>query len=164
MKRMARVWLTVLVALASAGSLLAHHALTNYDTTKAVRVKGTIVRVHLINPHSILYMEEKDADGQTRRWAVEGPSVLQISRRGFAKDFLKAGDIVEVCGYLPREPIIWQIASADANAASLAGRLINAELLVMPDGQEQSWGDYGFHRCFAPGYTDQHSIGVTREE
>ena len=34
---------------------------------------------------------------------------------------------------------------------------ITAELLVMPDGREQSWGDYGFHRCFAPGYKDQHA-------
>jgi hypothetical protein len=51
--------------------------------------------------------------------------------------------------------VIWQIASADPSAASsspvqsTAGRLLNAELLVMPDGPEQSWGDYGVHKCFA---------------
>jgi len=27
----------------------------------------------------------------------------------------------------------------------------------MPDGQERSWGDYGAHKCFAPGHHDQHS-------
>ncbi len=37
-------WLGMLGALVSAGSLLAHHALTNYDTTTAVRVKGVIVQ------------------------------------------------------------------------------------------------------------------------
>ena len=52
---------------------------------------------------------------------------------------------------------MWQIASASPDAVSRAGRLITAELLVMPDGREQSWGDYGFHRCFAHGYKDQHS-------
>lgn len=157
MKRMTTGCLALVLALVSAGSLLAHHALTNYDTTKAVRVKGTIVQFNQINPHSFIFLDEKNAEGQTRRWAVEGPSVLQLKRTGFAKDVLKPGDVVEVCGYAPKEAIVWQIASADGSATSLSGRLINAELLVMPDGKQQSWGDYGVHKCFAPGYADQHS-------
>jgi len=156
MKKMTTGCLAALVTLLSAGSLLAHHSLANYDTTKAVRVKGTIVQFNQMNPHSFIYLEERGADGQTRRWALEGPSVRQLVRSGFTKDVLKTGDVVEVCGYLPKEPIMWQIASADTNSTSLAGRLINAELLVMPDGKQQSWGDYGVHKCFAPGYTDQH--------
>jgi hypothetical protein len=151
------LWLGTLVAIVSAGSLLGHHALTNYDTTKSVRVKGTIVQFHKINPHSILYMEEKIADGQMRRWAIEGPSILQLTRRNFEYEALKSGSVIEVCGYVPKEPILWQIASADGTSISLAGRLINAEVLVMPDGKQQSWGDYGVHKCFAPGYSDQHS-------
>ena len=158
MKKMKKTgWLAVLVTLVSAGSLLAHHALTNYDTTKAVRVKGTIVEFHQINPHSFIYLDQKDTDGQTHRWAVEGPSVLQLRRSGFANDVLKAGEVVEVCGYASRETVIWQIASADTSKTSLSGRLINAEVLIMPDGKQQSWGDYGVHKCFASGYTDQHS-------
>src|SRR5437762_10628621 len=157
MKKMTTGWLAVLVALVSAGSLLAHHSLTNYDTTKAVRVKGTIVQFHQMNPHSFIFLDQKGTDGQTQRWAVEGPSIRQLNRSGFAKDVLKPGDAVEVCGYVPKEAIIWQIASADTNAISTAGRLINAEVLVMPDGRQQNWGDYGVHKCFAPGYRDQHS-------
>ena len=157
MKKMMTGWLAVLVALVSASSLLAHHSLTNYDTTKAVRVKGTIVQFQQINPHSFIFLDQKGTDGQTHRWAVEGPSILQLNRSGFAKDVLKPGDVVEVCGYVPKEAVIWQIASADTGTNSPAGRLINAEVLVMPDGKQQSWGDYGVHKCFAPGYTDQHS-------
>ena len=156
MKTMTTGGLAVMVALVSAGSLLAHHSLANFDTTKAVRVKGTIVQFHQINPHSFIYLEEKSADGQTHRWAVEGPSIRQLIRTGFSKDVLKPGDVVEVCGYLPKEAIMWQIASADTSSTSLAGRLINAEVLVMPDGKQHSWGDYGVHKCFEPGYTDQH--------
>ena len=156
MKKMTTGWLAVLLLLVSAGSLLAHHGLTNFDTTKAVRVKGTIVRFHQINPHSFIFLDQKGEDGQTHRWAVEGPSTLQLNRSGFAKDVLKPGDVVEVCGYVPKEALIWQLASADTTS-SLAGRLINAEVLVMPDGKPQSWGDYGVHKCFAPEYTDLHS-------
>jgi len=137
----------------AAGSSL----LANYDTAKAVRVKGTIVQFHQINPHSFIFLDEKSTDGQTHRWAVEDPSILQLKRTGVAKDVLKPGDVVEICGYVPKEAVTWQIASADTSSQSLAGRLINAELLVMPDGKQQSWGDYGVHKCFASGYTDQHS-------
>jgi len=149
--------LATLIAFVSTGSVRAHHSLANFDTTKAVRVKGTVVAFHRINPHSFIFVEEKIADGTTRRWAVEGPSGLQLNRKNFPKDGLKAGDVVEVCGYVPKEPITWQLANPEPGGISLAGRLINAETMVMPDSHEQSWGDYGAHKCFAPDYNDQHS-------
>jgi hypothetical protein len=115
-----------------------------------------VVQVHLINPHSIVYIEEARADGQIRRWAVEGPSALQLRRQQLVT-VLKPGDAIEVCGYVPKEALMWQVTSGDPQAASLSGRLITAELLVLQDGKERSWGDYGLHHCFAPGYRDQHS-------
>jgi Family of unknown function (DUF6152) len=156
-KKMTATRLAVMVTLVTAGALSAHHSLAAHDTTKAVRVKGTVVQFHPINPHSFVYVEEKGEDGQTHRWAVEGPSVIQLARTGIAKDFLKPGDVIEVCGYAPKESVMWQIVNPDSSKPSLAGRLITAELLVMPDGKQQSWGDYGFHKCFEPGYKDQHS-------
>jgi hypothetical protein len=148
---------TLVLAVASVGSLTAHHSLANHDTATPVRVKGTVVQFQRINPHSFISLEETDASGIRRRWAVEGPAALQLARRGVAPDVLKSGDVIEVCGYVPKERTIRQIASTSPDAVSLAGRLITAELLVMPDGREQRWGDYGFHRCFAPGYKDSHS-------
>jgi hypothetical protein len=150
-------WLAILVAFVATGSVRAHHSLARFDTTQAVRVKGTIVAFHRINPHSFIFLEQQTTDGSTRRWAVEGPSGLQLDRKGFPKDGLKPGDVVEVCGYLPKEATMWQIANPDAGAVSLSGQLINAERIVMPDLHEQSWGDYGAHKCFAPEYRDQHS-------
>jgi Family of unknown function (DUF6152) len=150
MKNRMTAWIAAFLAVASAGSLQAHHSLANFDTTKAVRVKGTVVRFQQINPHSFIFLDEAIADGQTRRWAIEGPSLLQLSRRSLAKDIVKPGDVIEVCGYVPKETTIWQIASADPAAVNIAGRLINAELLVMPDGQEQDWGGYGVRKCYAP--------------
>ena len=145
---------TVLVALLSSASLLAHHSFINHDTTKAVRVKGTVVQVNLISPHSFFYVEEKGTDGQIRRWAVEGPAGVQLQRRGIPTDFLKPGMVIEVCGYVPKEATIWQIASP--SGTSLAGRLITAELLTLPDGREQSWSGYGVNKCFAEGRGGQH--------
>jgi len=146
-----------LLVLVSTGVLLGHHSLGNYDITKAVHVKGTVVQFHAINPHSILYLEEKDAGGAVHRWAVEGPSVQQILRTGSSTNILKPGDVVEVCGYAPKEPIMWQVATPDTGKISLAGRLLNGESIVMPDGKQRSWGDYGVHKCFGPEFNDQHS-------
>lgn len=157
MKTMMTGWLAALVSLVPAGSLVAHHSIASFDTTTAVRVKGTIVEFHQINPHSFIFLDQKGTDGRNHRWAVEGPSILQLKRTGFPKAVLKAGDVVEVCGYVHKENVVWQIASPDPAAKSPAGRLINAEVLVMPDGQEHSWGDYGAHKCFPAGYRDQHS-------
>jgi uncharacterized protein DUF6152 len=157
MKKSFAAWLAALAAFVSSGSLLAHHSLASFDTTKAVRIKGTVFQFQPINPHSYIFLDEKNADGTMRRWAVEGPSLMQLRRKGLANDFVKPGDVVEVCGYVPKETTVWQIASTDPSAVSPAGRLINAELMVMPDGHEQSWGDYGVHKCYAPGYRDQHS-------
>jgi hypothetical protein len=149
-------WLAILVTFVSAGSVTAHHSLANYDTTQPVRVRGTVLAFHRINPHSIVFLEQQPADGPIRRWAIEGPSGVQLNRKGFPQDGLKSGDVVEICGYLPKEPIVWQLANPNAGV-SVSGRLINGETMVMPDGHVESWGDYGVHKCFAPEYTDQHS-------
>jgi len=58
------------------------------------------LRFHEINPHSFIFLEQADADGKVQRWAVEGPSIAQLKRRGFATEVLKPGIVVEVCGYL----------------------------------------------------------------
>ena len=139
------------LTLCSVASASAHHSLAEFDTTTAVRVKGRIVQINYINPHSIIFVEGPDADGVMRRWAAEGPGVFQLTRRGFDRNQLKVGDVVEICGYLPKERTTWQMARPDGGA-SLAGRLIEAENMVFPDGSVRPWGDYHIHKCFPPGY------------
>ncbi len=51
---------------------------------------------------------------------------------------------------------MWQVQKPETDT-SLSGRLLNGELMTMPNGKQESWGDYGIHKCFPAGYTDQHS-------
>jgi hypothetical protein len=148
--------LTVLLALAVPAALPAHHSLAEFDTTTPVRVKGTIVGVHYITPHSFIYVEAPDPDGRYRRWAAEGPGAFVLGRRGFDKNRLNVGDVIDVCGYLLRGSATRQIGNSDHAAKSVAERLIAAEALVLADGSLLSWEDYGFHHCFPPGYRDHH--------
>jgi len=132
-----------LLALASASSLAAHHSLIQFDTTTGVTLKGTVVRFERVNPHSFLYVDVKGKDGEMRLWTIEGPNINQLTRMAFEKDALKAGDVIEACGYLLKE--------------RPAEQFLTGELLILPDGTKQSWLDYGHHKCFGPDYKDMHS-------
>src|SRR5215831_2148696 len=88
-----------ILMLVLAGPLAAHHSLSEFDTTTAVRVKGVIVLFDRVNPHSILFVDEERANGQIQRWAVDGPAARQLSRMGLDKEAFRAGDVVEVWGY-----------------------------------------------------------------
>ena len=87
MQRILAVFLAVLM-LVSTASLAAHHSLANHDTTTPVRVKGTVVQIHRINPHTFIFLEQTDDSGSRQRWAVEGPAGTQLARRGVAADVL----------------------------------------------------------------------------
>src|SRR5262249_40668338 len=130
-KMMAGLTATVFVLMLGS-TLLAHHSLSQFDTTTAVRVKGVIVQFVQVNPHSILFMDQKSADGQIQRWAVEGPSTVQLNRRGFAKEAFKVGDVVEACGYVTKAGVESQrTISAEsvgsATTRSISGRLLTGE-------------------------------------
>lgn len=143
---------TAAVVLASAGSLAAHHSLAQYDTNTAVRVKGTIVRFERVNPHTILFIDERTPDGEIERWAVEGPAPNQLGRRGFGLDFFRPGDVIEACGYVVKEGVSSRrtlpIETVSSTPKSVSGRIMDGELIVMPDGRKYVWSDYGHHRCF----------------
>ena len=149
--------------LASAGALEAHHSLANFDTTTAVRVRGTIVLVRLVNPHSIIFLDQTSKDGRVQRWAIEGPTPGTLRRIGVKE--LKPGDVIEVCGYVTKDGIndVRTIDTAAISATakvrmptSLSGRLLDGELVIMPDGHQQRWSDYGEHKCLGPDYQDNH--------
>src|SRR5215471_14892777 len=136
-KKMAAAIATILM-LALAGPLAAHHSLSEFDTTTAVRVKGVIVLFDRVNPHSILFVDEQSASGHIQRWAVDGPGALQLTRMGIDKEALKAGDVIEVCGYVTRPGVESQrsVSTEPINflgLKSISGRRLTGEVLVSPD-------------------------------
>jgi hypothetical protein len=152
-KMMIAVWATA-VMLVTASSLLAHHALVRFDTTKPVTVRGTVVLFQRVNPHSLLVLDEKQETGQTRRWVIEGPGAFQFERKNIGKDALKAGDTVEVCGYILKPGFESQRTISEMG---IAGLNMDGELLTMPNGNKRTWSDYGVHKCFPAEYTDSHT-------
>jgi hypothetical protein len=52
--------------------------------------------VHLLNPHSWVYIEVMDAKGQPVLWALEATGPGGLQRNGIKREDLKPGDTVKV--------------------------------------------------------------------
>lgn len=76
-------------------STLAHHAHGNYAVT-TVDMEGVVTELHLLAPHSWLYLEVAKADGQKQLWALEAGGRGQLLRNGITPENPKVGEKVKV--------------------------------------------------------------------
>lgn len=74
----------------------AHHSHGNYDTTTWTPFQGTVKEVHLVNPHSWLYLEVKDDKGEVTVWALEATNPPGLQRNGIKREDVKPGDTIKV--------------------------------------------------------------------
>ncbi len=80
--------------------IAAHHSFAaEFDASKAIRITGVISKVEWTNPHSYLYIDVKDDQGNWATWACEGGAPNALSRRGFTRNAIKLGDTVTIDGY-----------------------------------------------------------------
>jgi hypothetical protein len=104
MRKKLAVLLGIAGLLMAAAPMWAHHAFAaEFDAQKPVKLKGTVVKVEFINPHSWIHMDVKDADGKVTRWMVEGGSPNALFRRGVNKDALPQGTEILVDGYQAKD-------------------------------------------------------------
>jgi hypothetical protein len=84
---------------------LAHHAFAaEFDANKPVKfTDATVTKVMLINPHSWIYVDVKQADGTVVNWAIEAGSPNVLLRRGITRNTLKPGDKIIVDGYQAKD-------------------------------------------------------------
>ena len=51
----------------------AHHSFAaEFNQDKPLTLKGVVTKVEFANPHIYVYVDVKDAEGNTKNWAVEG--------------------------------------------------------------------------------------------
>ena len=92
-----------LVAGATGVRVGAHHSFSaEFDADKPVELRGEIIRMEWINPHSWIHIKVKNPDGTVETWMVEGGPPTSLLRRGLTKKSIPVGAEVTVHGYLAR--------------------------------------------------------------
>jgi len=94
--------------------LSAHHSFAaEYDASKPVTLKGKVVKVEWVNPHSWVQVEVTGPDGKVTTWSCETAPPNTLYRQGWRRDSLKEGDMVTIEGYAAKD------ASATMTARSV---------------------------------------------
>ena len=114
--------------LTAVSSAWAHHAFAaEFDVNKPLELRGKVVKMEWINPHTWIHIEVTKKDGTKEVWMVEGGTPNSLLRRGLKRDTLKVGQIVIVDGYQAKDR---------SNRA-------NGRDVTLPDGQKFFLGSSG---------------------
>src|ERR1700694_1985302 len=85
--------LMAICAVVFASPAWAHHSHGAYAET-FMDIQGVVKEVHLVVPHSWIYLEVKDAKGEPQMWALEATGRTGLQRIGVTPDYVKPGDTV----------------------------------------------------------------------
>lgn len=95
--------LSILATLASLSVILpanAHHAFSaEFDAEQPVELKGVVTKLELVNPHSWLYLDVKQADGSVANWGFEFGAPFSLKEKGITKASLPVGSEVSIQGF-----------------------------------------------------------------
>ena len=107
----------------------AHHAFgSEFDANAPVLLKGRIVKIEWVNPHTWIHVEVVKADGAKEVWMIEGGSPNTLLRRGANKNTFPEGTEVVVDGYQARDH---------------SEKRANARNVTFPDGRKLFLGSTG---------------------
>ena len=82
--------------LAMCATTVAHHSTVAYKSETTILKNATVRKLAWANPHCFLSFDVKDARGRVKTWNVESGSPSALSRVGWNRNALKAGDIISV--------------------------------------------------------------------
>jgi hypothetical protein len=64
-----------------------------FDMTHTVTIQGTVTQFDWTNPHTFIFMEVMNtATGTSESWSIKGMSPNYLSRNGWTRHTLNAGD------------------------------------------------------------------------
>jgi len=93
----------VAAILAMPAASFAHHGLGRFDRSQPVEITGTITRIDFVNPHSYLYVDVADANGETRAMRCEMRAATLLRRSGWSEEMFVIGAEAQIFGFAHRD-------------------------------------------------------------
>src|SRR5258707_15777774 len=84
--------LASLACAAATGTAPAHHSFAMFDNQHPIEISGAVKEFRFVNPHSVLIVEVKSADGVVKDWTLEGPAPGIRLRQGVTAKTFRPGD------------------------------------------------------------------------
>jgi len=106
----------------STGLLVAHHGDSGRYEDKLTTVTGTVAEIVLINPHSTLVLDVKDASGKVVKWRGELGSAVALRDWCWSPDIIKLGDTVSMTGRRLKNGSPYMTLSEEARVTTAAGK------------------------------------------
>jgi Family of unknown function (DUF6152) len=75
---------------------LAHHGAAAYDLSRSTTLEGTVTSLDWSNPHCLLHFDAKNEQGEVQHWTIELYNPLWLTRAGWKRTSLKAGDPITI--------------------------------------------------------------------
>src|SRR5437899_5486342 len=73
-----------------------HHGAAAYDMSKSITLEGTVTSLDWNNPHCLLHFDAKNDKGEMLHWTIELYNPLWMTRAGWTRTILKAGDPINI--------------------------------------------------------------------
>jgi Family of unknown function (DUF6152) len=86
----------VVLLTISPAAVFAHHGSAAYDMSKSITLDGTVTSLDWNNPHCLLHFDAKNEKGEVQHWTIELYNPLWLTRAGWTRTSLKAGDPITI--------------------------------------------------------------------
>jgi hypothetical protein len=84
-------------SVVAAGTAVAHHSTAAFDTSRVVKVEGTVTQFRWINPHASFKVDGKsEGDDPDGVWTVEMTAPNVLINQGWTRTALQVGDHVTI--------------------------------------------------------------------
>jgi len=111
--------------LVSIPAMAHHNPAAHYIVDERIELDGVVTEFRPVNPHSRIYFEVTNEQGETESWMAEGDSIINLRRSGWTNDQFKPGDRVHILGRPSR----------------FGSNLVEWTFITRPDGTEVGGGN-----------------------